>query len=525
MNSSPRLVRTRLSAMMFLEFFVWACWYVPIGGYLNSTLHFTGPQIGWVFSTTALGGILAPLFVGFIADRLFATERVLATLHFLGGVCLILAAEQKTFLPLIALMMVNALCYMPTMALANSLAFRNIANADSFPRIAVWGTFGWIASGLLVGIVLGGTEKWFFYLAGGAAIVMGLYSLTLPHTPPKGAAGGDVLGLGALELLKRPRFRLFALAAFLICIPAGFYFSWANGYMVETDRPVPTALMTLAQFSEIFVMITMPWFIGWLGLESILAIGMFAWAGRFLLFGLAATPGSGFPLVLGALLVHGFCYCFVFVGAYIYVDKQAPTDVRASAQSLISFLMLGVGLFCGSTLAGYVAEWYPPVAATMPAQERDGKQWSDVAKAPLPAWNNPAAAQSAWAYLDLSSTFRAWLSGAKSEAADPDLATVADTNRDGVIVAAEFAMLPGDCIELGKYRYRKAEVADMAARAIENRKQTGRVGPEGVTRSDWVAMQLHRWPAIWAWPMCIAAAAGAMFWIGSRRLSPAPAAG
>jgi len=355
MGSDHPLIRTRLSVMMFLEFMLWASWYVPIGGYMNSVLGFTGSQIGWIYTTTALGAMISPLFVGYIADRLFSTERVLGILHLIGGLCLFLSAGQETFMPLMVLLVVNALCFMPTLALANSLAFRNIDDPDKFSRIAVWGTIGWIVSGLIVGFVLGDATKSFFYLAGGGALAMGLYSFTLPHTPPKGAeeAGGDVLGLRALRLLMEPSFLLFAVSVLLISIPLTFYFTWANAFLVETERPKPTALMTLAQCSEIVVMIVMPWFIGRIGLKNVLVIGMAAWVLRYLFF-----ASLSFPLIIVGLLLHGFCYCFVFVASFIYADKKAPRDMSASAQSFIAFLMWGVGMFIGARLAGITGEHY-----------------------------------------------------------------------------------------------------------------------------------------------------------------------
>ncbi|MEN6493337.1 MAG: MFS transporter [Thermoguttaceae bacterium] len=355
MSSPIPLIRTRLSIMMFLEFLLWASWYVPIGGYMNSVLKFSGSQIGWIYATTALGAIIAPMFVGFIADRLFATERVLGVLHLVGGVCLYLASRQTDFAGLMTLLVINALCFMPTMALVNSLSFRNIDNPDRFSRIAVWGTIGWICSGLLVDFVLGGAEKPnFFYLASGGAIAMGLYSFTLPHTPPKGAeAGGDVLGLGALKLFADPSFLVFAVCAFLISIPLTFYFTWGNAFLVEQGYPRATALMTLCQFSEICVMIIMPWFIGRIGLKNVLVVGMGAWAVRYLLF-----SSMQFPLVIAGLLVHGFCYCFVFVAAFIYVSKKAPPEISASAQSLCALIMWGLGMFIGTQVSGWTGGQY-----------------------------------------------------------------------------------------------------------------------------------------------------------------------
>ena len=463
MGSGHSYVRTRLSVMMFLEFFVWASWFVPVGGYITGTLQFSGDQIGWIFATTALGAIIAPLFVGYVADRLFSTERVLCVLHIIGGICLCLAAEQERFPLLMTLLMINGLCFMPTLALANSLAFRNIDDPDTFPRIIVWGTIGWIVSGLIVGFVLGESFKWFFYLAGGGGILTGLYCLSLPHTPPKGReeTGGDVLGLGAIGLLKDPSFLVFAVSAFLICIPVTFYFVACNAFLVETGRPVPTALMTLAQFSEIFVMFTMPWFIAKIGLRKILGLGMLAWAVRYLCFGTLS-----FPLIVLALLLHGFCYCFVFVGAYIYVDKKAPSDLRASAQSLISFLMLGLGMFLGSKLGGYTMAQYPPLAPT----------------------------------------------------AEPAVVEVIDKDNDGRVTLAELDQVPVEGLTLGDKTYAKTDLIEVFTK-IGHPKADLAVAPDreiSVTRADCVEARAHQWPPIWFWPAGAAAVIAAFFWLGSR---------
>lgn len=366
---SPRqlAIRMRLSVMMFLEFGLWAAWYVPIPGYMDDTLEFSGGQIGWVMATTAIAAIISPLLVGFVADRYFATERVLSVLHLVGGLCLLLASTQTTFWPLLSLLMLNALCFAPTLALVNSLAFRNMDDPDKFSYVMVWATIGWIVAATVVGQFLGGaTEKNFFFLAGGGAIAMALYSLSLPHTPPKGAeAGGDVLGLSALRLLARPSFLVFALCAFLISIPLSFYFVWMVPFLKETKAPAdPTTLTTISQYSEIVVMFLLPWFIPRLGLKKVLVVGMAAWAARYLLFSL-----SLFPLTVVGLLLHGFCYVFVFVAAFIYVEKVAPKELSASAQSFVAFLMWGVGMFIGLTLAGFVGEKYPL---------GDGHQWGPI---------------------------------------------------------------------------------------------------------------------------------------------------
>lgn len=473
MSSPVPMIRTRLSAMMFLQFFLWASWYVPVGGYANGALGFTGPQIGWLYASTALGAIISPMFVGLIADRFFATERVLAVLHLIGGGCLLAASQQRDFWPLMILLLVNALAFMPTLGLTNSLAFRNIDDPNRFSRIAVWGTIGWIVSGLLVDFALGGLKPGsFFFLAGGGGIAMAIYSLTLPHTPPKGGDGGDVLGLRALQLLKDPSFLVFAVCAFLISIPLTFYFQWGNAFLTETDRPKPTALMTLCQVSEIVVMIIMPWFIGRIGLKNVLVIGMGAWAIRYILF-----ASLSFPLIILGLLVHGFCYCFVFVASFIYVSKKAPPEMSASAQSLVALLMWGVGMFVGTQLAGWTGQEYPP-AVTITALKNGEKQPDQL----LPPW--------------------------KTEQGDGLAKALGAAEKDSVSVSAIDA-LPESGFKLGELSYSKDEVRAAATKADKNNDGT-------LTYEEWQGVRPHNWPPIWLWPGALAAVVCVLFLLGGR---------
>jgi nucleoside transporter len=480
MASAHPWIRTRLWIMFFVEFMLWGAWYVPVGGYLNGALRFTGPQIGWIYATTAIGAIISPLFVGYVADRWFATERVLAVLHLIGGACLLAASQQTSFMPLMTLLVINAMCYMPTLALINSLSFRNIDDPNKFSRIAVGGTIGWIGSGLAVEFLLGGSgSPGFFYLAGGGAIVMALYSLTLPHTPPKGAAGGDVFGLGALKLLKEPSFLVFALCAFLISIPLSFYFAWGNAFLVETNSPRPTALQTLCQVSEIVVMLVMPWFIARIGLKYVLVVGMAAWALRYLLF---AT--LSFPLIIVGLLVHGFCYCFVFVAGFIYVGRKAPPEISAGAQSLVAFLMWGVGMFVGTQLSGYTAQQYPPIVLTA---EKDGKALPEQL---LPPWQ--------WSEADAS--------GKTITRSLPE--TLGLQAKDSIALAKLEELLP-DRLVIGELAYQKEPLLKAASKADRDKNGT-------LTPYEWRMARSHDWPPIWLWPGALAAAVCLLFLIGGR---------
>ncbi|RMF94783.1 MAG: MFS transporter [Planctomycetota bacterium] len=479
MASSP-FIRLRLRVMMFLQFFVWATWMVPIAAYGPQALGLDGAQMGWIFSCTAIAAMISPLFVGYVADRWFATERILCLLHLLGGGLMIAAGLQTSFWPFFGLLLASTLCYMPTLALANSLTFANIDDANTFSWIAVFGTIGWIVSGWIVGLAIGETNATFFTLAGGIEIALGLYCLTLPHTPPKGKeAGGDVLGLNALRLLKDPSFSLFVVSAFLISIPAVQYFVQATLFLAETDRPAPATLMTLCQFSEIFVMATLPLFIARFGLERVLAIGMGMWAIRYLAF-----STLNFPLVILALLVHGFCYCFVYVGSFIYVDTKVPQELRASAQSFISFLMLGVGWFLGSHVAGFVSDLYPPqVQITTTVQGS-----SETTTVPMPAW--------------------------------PKLVELLDTDDDGLITTFDLDAIDPEAKE---FQDKFAEVAgnppaynfaelDMALQDLDTHAPVLDKGDVAavvasqmrISKEAYTAACVRPWHSIWQWPALFA---------------------
>lgn len=506
-------IRVRLSVMMFLEFLIWASWYVPISGYMNSTLQFTGAQIGWIYTTTALGAIIAPLFVGFVADRFFPTQVVLGVLHLLGAVCLLLASFQTSFLPLMILLLVNCLCFMPTLALANSLAFRHIDDRDKFSWIAVWGTIGWIVSGLLVDFLLGGAAKPnFFYLATLGAVLMGLYCFSLPHTPPKGGeAGGDVLGLSALKLLTDPSFLIFALSVFLICIPLTFYFTWMNAFLVETDRPKPTALMTLGQCSEIVVMLIMPWFIRQIGLKNVLVIGMTAWLVRYVLF---AT--MSFPLIILGLLLHGFCYCFVFVASFIYADRKAPPGLSASVQSFLAFLMWGIGMFIGAKLAGWAGDLYGPMTVTATIQ----KAGQEAQQEPtfLPKWQKMLQAQKPQA-LELDKI----LSGSKVAMIDASGPKIALLEKLNVLWA-----LPPDKYQIEEKDKEGNVLKTTTYPAEELFKAFQKADAQGnadgvVTYAEWQQVAIHRWPPIWLWPALLAAVVAVLFWFGGQEAKAAEA--
>jgi nucleoside transporter len=496
-------VRLRLSIMMFLQYFVWGSWGVSVGGYMGDTLRFSPERISWIYSTTAIAAMISPLFVGYFADRFFATEKILALLHLVGGGLLIAAGEQKEFPSLMSVMIVYAICFMPTLALTNSISFHNIRDPEKeFPAIRVWGTIGWIAAGLVVGIVLRGTEKWFFHLAGASSILLGLYCLTLPHTPPRRQEGtSDVFGLGAIGLLRETSFAVFVFCSFLICIPLAFYYSFANQFLTETDMPAPTAIQTVGQFSEIFFMAAMPLFIRALGVKYMLLVGMLAWVARYYCFSTLQ-----FNWVLLGLVLHGVCYDFFFVASQIYVDQKAPRHLRASAQSLIAFVTLGVGLFLGNMSAGYIVDQYPPFQ--MPVTKADGEL---AGNAVLPAWRSQEQYTGLWKYLDLSSTVRAWLWPEDKQEQPPDFAQENDKDKDGRI---QFMEVPETWREQRKAGPSPDDLIydgmsiRSAMHSIDQNKDSG------ADRAEWRRKQSHQWELIWLWPALMAAATSLLFFLG-----------
>lgn len=368
-------LRWRLSVMMLLQYAIWGAWAPVLSGYLSNPpdkggLGFDNTQLGWIYSMLPLASIVAPFVAGQIADRIFATERLLGALHLLGGGALLLMASQKSYTGMLLWMLVFSLLYAPTLALTNSLAFHHLSNSEKeFGGIRVWGTIGWIVSGLLLTLFrnqfpaltpAGMSDS--LFLAGVMAILLGLFSFGLPHTPPKKEGVNPWAFLDALRLLKDRNFAVFIVISFVVATELQFYYILTAPFL-EKRIGIPGAnipgTMTIAQIAEIFVMaFLLPFLLPRIGIRKTMVIGILAWPIRYMVFALGAAMPELKPLVVASLTLHGFCYVFFFTVGFIYVDQVAHADIRASAQSLIALVVLGLGSYVGSLFTGWIGDLF-----------------------------------------------------------------------------------------------------------------------------------------------------------------------
>ncbi len=363
-------IRIRLSAMMFLEFFIWGAWFVTMGTYLlqpanQGGLGASAVQVGAAFATQSIGAIIAPFIVGLIADKFFSAQNIMGVLHIIGAVLLWLAALTTSFSPFYTLILIYMILYMPTLALVNSISMRQMDNPeDEFPYIRALGTVGWIIAGLIIMFLNWGDANHLvltFKMAAIASAALGLYSFTLPATLPLKkhvkTTVSELLGLDALGLLKDKNYLIFFIASVAICIPTAFYYAFANPFLHEVGMQGAAGKMTIGQGFEVVFILLMPFFFKKLGAKKMLALGMFAWAFRYVCFAFGYGGGGAlWSLLFIGIAIHGICYDYFFVTGQIYTDNHAEKNIQSSAQGLITLGTYGVGLLIGSFIAGAVAQ-------------------------------------------------------------------------------------------------------------------------------------------------------------------------
>lgn len=383
MSTMNNGITTRLSIMMFLQFFIWGGWFVTLGTFLGNNINATDGQIAQAFSTQSWGAIIAPFIVGLIADRYFNAERILGVLHIFGALLMYLMSSTTEFSVFYPYVLGYMVLYMPTLALVNSVAFRQLTDpSKQFSKIRVFGTLGWILAGLVISFVFSwdsqeaiadGMLKNTFTMTAIASGILGLFSFTLPKTPPlveKGEKVGikDILGLDALKLLTDRNFAIFFFSSVLICIPLAFYYQNANPFLTEIGVSNATGKMTIGQGSEVLFMLLLPIFLNKYGIKKTLLFGMLAWALRYLLFAFGNSDELVFMLI-GGIALHGICYDFFFVSGQIYTDSKAGEKFKSSAQGLITLATYGVGMLIGFWAAGKISEYYVT---------SDGHAWESI---------------------------------------------------------------------------------------------------------------------------------------------------
>jgi len=365
------MITLRLSLMMFLQFFIWGGWFVTLGTYLSNTLQANGGQIGMAFSTQSWGAIIAPFIIGLIADRFFNAEKILGILHIVGAVLMFFMYQADSFSSFYPYVLAYMIAYMPTLALVNSVSFGQMDDpSKQFGKVRVWGTVGWIVAGLMISYafswdsaqsIADGMLKNTFLLCSIASLALGIFSFTLPNTPPQASGQKvtlrDILGLDALALLKDKNFFVFFLSSVLICIPLAFYYQNANPFLTEIGVENATGKMTLGQVSEVLFMLALPIFLNRFGIKATLVIGMAAWVIRYALFAFGNADEGLFMLIVGIAL-HGICYDFFFVSGQIYTNAKAGENIKSAAQGLITLATYGVGMLVGFAVAGAITDTY-----------------------------------------------------------------------------------------------------------------------------------------------------------------------
>jgi nucleoside transporter len=382
-------IKVRLSVMMFLEFFVWGAWFVSMGTHLTGSLGFSDTDSALAYSTQSWGAIIAPFIIGLIADKYVNAERLLGAIHLVGAALMYMLANATQFDGFYPYLLAYMVLYMPTLALVNAISFRQTDDpARHFGVIRACGTFGWIVAGALITYVFrwdtpegiaAGLLRNTFLMASLASLALGVFSFTLPRTPPQAALGTgsglrQALGIDALALLRDRNFLVFFVASILICIPLAFYYQHGNQFLTEIGVAGATGLQTLGQLSELILMLLVPFFLIRLGMKATLLLGMAAWALRYVLFAYGNAGELFFMLIVGIAL-HGICYDFFFVSGQLFTDSKAGVRYKSSAQGLITLATYGFGMLIGFWVAGQL---------TAAFATEGGHDWSTI-------WLYPAA--------------------------------------------------------------------------------------------------------------------------------------
>ncbi|HBQ82913.1 MAG TPA: MFS transporter [Bacteroidales bacterium] len=350
-----------LSSMMFLQYYIWGSWYVTMGTFMSKYLGSTGIQIGAAYSALAIATMISPFFVGMVADRFFAAQKVMGLLHIIGGILLFLASRITTNGAFYWIILLYSLAYMPTIALSNSVAFRQMTDiGKQFPPIRVFGTVGWVISGFMISILGIEQTPLTFYMAAIVSFGLGIFSFMLPDTPAQEKAATSaksVMGIDALVLFKDKPYLIFFIAAIFVCIPLSFYFGFANLYLNQSGMENTAGKMVMGQISEALFILAIPFLFNRIGVKKMLLIGMTAWILRYLAFAYG-NMGTNLWMLYAGIILHGVCYDFFFVTGYMYTEKKSNERIKSAAQGLFTFVTYGLGMFIGTWFSGFVTTYY-----------------------------------------------------------------------------------------------------------------------------------------------------------------------
>lgn len=350
-----------LGLMMFLQYYVWGSWYVTMGTYMTTHLGSSGIQIGAAYSALAIATMISPFFVGMIADRFFAAQKVMGLLHIMGGLLLFVASRISANGTFYWIMLLYSLAYMPTIALSNSVAFRQMSDpGKQFPLVRVFGTVGWVVAGFMIAVL--GIEKTpgTFYMAAIISVALGLFSFVLPNTPPQAttpSSAKSVMGIDAFVLFKDKPYLIFFIAAIFVCIPLSFYFGFANLFLNQSGMDNAAGKMVMGQISEALFILAIPFLFNRIGVKKMLLIGMTGWILRYLCFAFG-DMGSNVWMLYAGIILHGICYDFFFVTGYMYTEKKSNERIKNAAQGLFTFVTYGLGMFIGTWFSGFVTNAY-----------------------------------------------------------------------------------------------------------------------------------------------------------------------
>lgn len=356
----PKIIAI-LSFMMFLQYYIWGSWYVTMGTFMTEFLGSAGIQIGAAYSALAIATMISPFFIGMVADRFFAAQRLMGVLHIVGGILLFLASRVETNVTFYWIILLYSLAYMPTIALSNSVAFGQMSDpGKQFPMVRVFGSVGWVVAGFMIALL--GIEKTpgTFYMAAIVSVALGLISFTLPDTPPQAktkSSAKKILGFDALILFKEKPYLIFFIAAIFVCIPLSFYFGFANLFLNQAGMNNAAGKMVMGQISEALFILAIPFLFNRIGVKKMLLIGMSAWILRYLCFAYGNIDANLWMLYAGIIL-HGVCYDFFFVTGYMYTEKKSNERIKNTAQGLFTFVTYGLGMFIGTWFSGFVTSHY-----------------------------------------------------------------------------------------------------------------------------------------------------------------------